>query len=51
MESLVAEETEVEEYQSIIDQIKEINIMELTPISALNVLNDIVEEVKKHNKK
>ena len=51
MESLVVEETEVEEYQSIIDQIKEINVMELTPISALNVLNDIVEEVKKHNKK
>ena len=51
MESLAIEEKEDETYIGLIEQIKEINVMELTPISALNVLNDIVEEVKKHKKK
>jgi DNA mismatch repair protein MutS len=53
MESLAVEEKEKEDetYLGLIEQIKEINVMELTPLSALNVLNDIVEEVKKHKKK
>ena len=51
MESLAVEEKEDETYLGLIEQIKEINVMELTPLSALNVLNDIVEEVKKHKKK
>ncbi len=46
METLQAPEEE-EKYQSIIDQIKQLDILELTPLKAINVLNDIIEEVKK----
>jgi DNA mismatch repair protein MutS len=46
MESLTVEEEE-EKYQSIIDQIKQLDILELTPLKAMNVLNDIIEEIKK----
>jgi DNA mismatch repair protein MutS len=47
LESIAIEEKEVEKYEGIIEQIKEINVMELSPLSALNVLNDIIEEIKK----
>lgn len=36
-----------EKYQSIVDQIKQLDILELTPMKALNILNDIIEEIKK----
>ena len=39
-----------DEYINIIEQIKQLDIMELTPIKAMNILNDIVEEVKKMGK-
>ncbi len=41
----VAEETE--HYQSIIDQLKAIDINALTPIKAMNILADAIEELKK----
>jgi len=50
LESQEVEENYVDKYESIIDQIKEINILDLTPISALNVLNDIIEAIKDKDK-
>lgn len=35
------------EYASIIEQLKQIDINELTPIKAMNILADVIEEVKK----
>lgn len=35
------------EYQSIIDQINELDINDMTPLKAMNILAEIVEEVKK----
>ncbi len=46
METLSSPDEE-EKYQSIIDQIKQLDILELTPLKAINVLNDIIEEIKK----
>ncbi len=47
LESISVEEEQEEKYQGIIDQIKEIDILEITPIKAMNLLNDIVETIKK----
>jgi DNA mismatch repair protein MutS len=47
MESLETIDNQEDKYQSIIDQIKDLDILDITPISALNILNDIIEEVKK----
>jgi DNA mismatch repair protein MutS len=47
MESLETIDSQEDKYQSIIDQIKDLDILDITPISALNILNDIIEEVKK----
>jgi len=43
------EEREKSEYRPIIDQIKEIEINELTPLKAMNILASIIEEIKKIN--
>jgi DNA mismatch repair protein MutS len=51
LESISVEEEQSEKYQGIIDQIKELNIMEISPLSALNVLNDIFEEIKRIDNK
>jgi DNA mismatch repair protein MutS len=38
------------EYASIIEQLKAIDINELTPIKAMNLLADVIEEInKKHS--
>jgi DNA mismatch repair protein MutS len=47
LDSLAVEDKIEDNYQNIIEQIKEIKVDELSPLSALNVLNDIVEEIKK----
>jgi len=47
LESIDITEQQDEKYQSVIDQIKQLDILELTPMKALNILNDIIEEIKK----
>ena len=49
-ESLVVEE-ETNQYQSIIEQLQELDINDLTPLKAMNILNDVIEEIKKIAKK
>jgi DNA mismatch repair protein MutS len=46
-ESLVQEEKEEDKYKSIIEQLKELDINDLTPLKAMNILNEVVEEIKK----
>ena len=50
LESIAIEDNQEERYQGIIDQIKSLDIDDLTPLSALNVLNDVIEEIKKIDK-
>ena len=51
-EEAMAEEEAVEDkYNPIIEQLKELDILDITPIKAMNILNDVLEEIKKVNKK
>ena len=50
MESIQKEEEE-EKYQSVIDQIKGVNILDITPLNAMTILNDVIEAIKKIDKK
>ncbi|MFA7106549.1 MAG: hypothetical protein WC154_04525, partial [Candidatus Izemoplasmatales bacterium] len=50
LDTVKEENNNNDEYINIIEQIKQLDIMELTPIKAMNILNDIVEEVKKMGK-
>jgi len=47
LDSLSIEQEETEKYEGIIEQIKKLELENLTPIMALNILNDISEEIKK----
>jgi DNA mismatch repair protein MutS len=46
-QALAEEPLEDDQYQSIINQLKSIDINELTPIKAMNILSDTIEEIKK----
>ncbi|MGI6392434.1 MAG: DNA mismatch repair protein MutS [Candidatus Izemoplasmatales bacterium] len=46
-EALTAEEETKEHYQSLIDQLRSIDVDELTPLKALNILAEVIEEAKK----
>ncbi|MBI9009485.1 MAG: DNA mismatch repair protein MutS [Tenericutes bacterium] len=50
-EALVVEEATDNKYLPIIEQLKELDILDITPIKAMNILNDVLEEIKKVNKK
>jgi DNA mismatch repair protein MutS len=47
LDSLSIEQEETEKYEGIIEQIKKLELENITPIMALNILNDISEEIKK----
>ena len=46
-------ETLVEEdkYQSIILQLEDLDILDITPLKAMNILSDVIDEIKKISKK
>ena len=46
-ETLSIQEEVDDKYNSIIEQLKELDILDLTPIKAMNILNDVIEEIKK----
>jgi len=47
-ENATEKELEIEScYQSVIDQLDAINIQDITPLQAINLLADVLEEVKK----
>ncbi|XMB73227.1 DNA mismatch repair protein MutS [Mycoplasmatota bacterium WC30] len=46
-ETLAIREDEDDKYKSIIEQLKELDILDVTPIKAMNILNDVIEEIKK----
>ncbi len=50
-EALIDEEKVEDKYLPIIDQLKELDILDITPIKAMNILNDVLEEIKKVSKK
>jgi DNA mismatch repair protein MutS len=50
-EALVEEEATDDKYLPIIEQLKELDILDITPIKAMNILNDVLEEIKKATKK
>ncbi len=43
----IIEQNEQSQYHSIIEQIKEIDINDVTPLKAMNILASIIEEIKK----
>ncbi len=43
----IVEQNEASQYHSIIEQIKEIDINDLTPLKAMNILASVIEEIKK----
>lgn len=51
-EAMVEEESIEQEYHSVIDQLSNVAIEEITPLKAMNLLSDVIEEIKriKHNK-
>lgn len=50
-EMLAVAETEEDRYQSIIEQLKQLDINDITPLKAMTILNDTIEEIKKLSKK
>jgi len=40
-----------DKYDSIIDQLRELDLNDMTPIKAMNILNDVIEEIRKITKK
>jgi DNA mismatch repair protein MutS len=50
MES-IEKDLEEEKYQSVIDQMKAIDILDITPLNAINILNDLIEAIKQIDKK
>ena len=40
-----------EAYQSVIDQIKAVDILDITPLNAMTILNDLIEAIKDIDKK
>ena len=47
----IEKDIEEEKYQSIIDQLKTINILDITPLNAMNILNDLIENIQAIDKK
>ena len=50
-EALTEELATEDKYLPIIEQLKELDILDITPIKAMNILNDVLEELKKVSKK
>lgn len=50
-EMLAINEAEEDRYQSIIEQLKALDINDITPLKAMTILNDTIEEIKKRSKK
>jgi len=50
-ETLELQEDITDKYKSIIEQLKELDINDITPIMAMNILNDVIEEIKKLSNK
>ncbi len=50
-ESLTQHQVEDDKYISIIEQLEDLDILDMTPIKAMNILNDVIEEIKKISKK
>ena len=50
-ETLSIQEEVDDKYNSIIEQLKELDILDITPIKAMNILNDVIEEIKKISSK
>jgi DNA mismatch repair protein MutS len=46
-EALASDTDAAPEYSGIIEQLKQIDINELTPIKAMNILADVIDEIKK----
>lgn len=46
-ETIAKREDEENKYKSIIEQLKEMDILDITPLKAMNILNDVIEEIKK----
>ncbi len=49
-EEALVEEENVNVYEDIIEQLKDLDIQNITPLNAMNILNDVVEEIKKKSK-
>jgi len=49
--ALEIEEEESDKYLSIIEQLQTIDLNEITPLKAMNILSDVIEEIKKTNPK
>ncbi len=50
-ETLELQEDITDKYKSIIEQLEELDINDITPIMAMNILNDVLEEIKKLSNK
>ncbi len=50
-ETLELQEDVQDKYKSIIEQLEELDINDITPIMAMNILNDVLEEIKKLSNK
>ncbi len=46
-ETLSIQDDIKDKYKSVIDQLKELDINDLTPLKAMNILNDVIEEINK----
>ncbi len=51
MESIQKDVEDEEKYSSIIDQIKSVDILDITPLNAMTILNDLIEAIKQIDKK
>ncbi len=50
-ETLAVDDDIADKYESIIDQLKELDLNDITPLKAMNILNDVIEEIRKISKK
>ncbi|MCK4551758.1 MAG: DNA mismatch repair protein MutS [Tenericutes bacterium] len=50
-ETISLQEEVDDKYSSIIEQLRELDILDLTPLKAMNILNDVIEEIKKISSK
>lgn len=47
----IEKEQEDEKYQSVIDQIKQVDINDITPLNAMTILDDVIQAIKAIDKK
>jgi len=50
-ETLAVDDDVTDGYNSIIEQLRELDLNDITPIKAMNILSDVIDEIKKISKK